>query len=232
MNLANFIVAGCSFSAGTNDKELAINCPTTWSHFLLKKLNPTFFYNLAIPKSGNYSISTNLIYLLESKNHINPENTIIGINFTGLDRIDNMCSQDHPNANRDFSWDHDFKFGWITEGTFITRSQPYNGILQKNIGFEQTKITNCIFIIQCISYLEARNFNYFFMLMNDTIIDAPSWFTNFLNSHKDKWITFDNNQNMHEFSKSKNLLVNDTFHPLPSAHKLMAEHISNKLQLN
>ena len=229
MNLANFIVAGCSFSVGISDKEVAINCPTTWSHFLLSKLNPKFFYNLAIPGSGNFAIANNLIYLLESKNHIEAKDSLIIFNISGLDRIDTMVPVDHPNANKSFSWDKDFKFGWIVEGGFLNNKNVFKGLLQKNMGFEQVQLLSCLSMVQCFSYLESRNFNYRFMLMDNNILNSPVWFTDFLNVRQDKWIQFDHAQSMHEYAKNTNLLSEDKFHPSIHAHKLIADQIFNKI---
>ena len=178
---------------------------------------------------GNFAIANNLTYLLNSKNYINAKDSLIIFNISGLDRIDTMVSVDHPDANKYFSWDKDFEFGWITEGGFNNNKNVFNGLLQKNMGFEQVQILSCLSMVQCFSYLESRNFNYYFMLMNDTILDSPLWFNDFLNKRQDKWIQFNQGKSMYEYAKNTNLLSEDKFHPSIHAHKLIADQILHKI---
>jgi hypothetical protein len=228
--LKQFITAGCSFTAGDSLIENATQLPKTWPHFLLPKLSPEFFYNLAIPGGGNHATSTNLIYLLETKKYIDPTNTLIGINITGLDRVDTMCAVDHPDSNKNFSWNCDFKYGWITEGGFTSNMSPFYGDLQKNIGIEQIHILSALAVIKCFSYLELNKFNYFFMVMDDLVIqDSPLWFFDFLNCRRQQWITFDNHNTMHSFVKEKNLLEKDKFHPSVRGYQLIADMVLEQL---
>lgn len=229
--IKNFIVTGCSFTAGTSDLKMAKENPRTWPHFLLPFLNPELFVNLAIPGAGNFSIANGLTYFLETKKYIDPTNTLIGINFTGLDRIDTMCAVDHPNANRCFSWANDLGFNWITDSNFTQKVQPFNGLLQKNIGLEQVRTLNCLSIIQVLSYLESNNFNYFFMLMNNYILtDSPDWFKTFLNQRRSKWLTFDQYQTVYEFVDANKLTDKDGFHPSLNGYKLIAQTIASTLE--
>jgi hypothetical protein len=225
--IVNFVTAGCSFTAGTSNIDEAKDNPTSWSHFLLPTVMPKFFYNLAIPAGGNVQLTDNLIYLLETKKYIVPENTLIGINITGLDRMDIMCPTDHPNANNLFSWATDFNYGWIPEPGFLNKSPPFNGTLQKNVGLSQIQLTNCLSIVKCFSYLENRGFNYFFMIMHDDIIDdSPDWFRTYLLEQKtSNFIKFGNFMTMHSFAKSQNLLVKDNFHLNKHANQLVAHQI-------
>lgn len=184
---------------------------------------------MAIPGGGNQQISNNLIYLLESKKHLEPKNTLIGINITGLDRFDLMCPIDHPDANKYFSWQQDFGYGWITEGSFCNSAPPFNGKLQKNIGIEQLILYNCLAIIQCFSYIELQGFRYFFMLMDNNILkDSPEWFKNFVlnNSH---FVKFDQVNNMHDFAQQQKELSTDGFHPSKNGYKMIAQQVKDFL---
>jgi hypothetical protein len=225
--ILNFITAGCSFTAGTSCIDQAKKNPVTWAHYLLSTVMPKFFYNLAIPGGGNQQLVDNLIYLLETKKYIDPQNTLIGINITGLDRIDTMCAIDHPNSNKNFSWANEFNYSWITEGSFINKSLPFNGALQKNVGLTQIQLTNCLSIVKCFSYLEKHGFNYFFMIMNDNIIsDSPAWFNSYLLEQKtNSYIKFNDCYSMHSFAKSQNLLEKDNFHPDKNGNQLIASKI-------
>lgn len=227
--LKHFITAGCSFTSGVSTIEEANRAPAVWPHFLLPTISPEFFYNLAVNGGGNCATSANLIYLLETKKYINPDDTLIGINITGLDRLDTMCAIDHPDASN-FSWSHDFGFGWLITGGFNYQGPPFNGALQKNIGLEQIRMLNALAIIQCFSYLELHKFNYFFMVIDDLVIqDSPPWFLDFLNCRQEQWITFNNHNTMHSFAKENCLLEKDDFHPTASGHKLIADAIMKQL---
>lgn len=225
------ITAGCSFTAGTSNLVEALKNPHIWPHFLFQKINSKILINLAIPGGSNRQIANNLIYLLETKKYISPSDSLIGINFTGLDRIDVMCAVDHPDANKYFSWTKEFKFGWITHGGFLDKHPPFNGSLQKNMELAQIQLENCLAIVSCLSYLKLQGFKFVFMLMHDDIIvDSPTWFQNILTEeYADNYVTLENQRSMHAFAKSKNLLNADNFHPNEEAHKLISEHVNNFL---
>ena len=232
--IEHFIVAGCSFSAGASLISQAEN-PKVWPDFLLPVLKPKFFINLAMPCSGNLAIAGNLTLCLETKKNISPTNSIIGINISGLERIDIMCSVDHPAANKYFSWSKDLGHNWITHGAWVglEKSSPFYGSLQKNMELEQARTLSCLSIVHCFSYLELHNFKYFFMLMDDHIInDSPAWFIDYLDQRKDKFIKFGQHQSMHSYAKSCEELLPDKFHPSVIGHKLIAEQIKSFIQKN
>jgi len=227
-----FITSGCSFTAGNSNIEIAQQDPWVWPHYLLTTVQPQFFYNLAIPAGGNKQIAHNLVYLLESKPYITPADTLIGINLTGLDRIDTMCAVDHPNANRFFSWTGDFGYGWITQGSFAFTGPPFVGILQKHMELKQIQLDNCLSIVQCLTYLEARGFEYFVMLMDDTIReDAPAWFKDrVLNNLKHRFVDFVESDSMYSYAKSQNCLGADGFHPNRQGQKLISSKVNTHLK--
>lgn len=228
--LRQFITAGCSFTAGSSSIDVARNTPDVWPDFLLTKINPAFFYNIAVPGNGNHAIGTNLTYLLETKTDIKPEDTLIGINITGLERIDIMCAVNHPDANKYFSWDKDFGYGWITENIFVNKIPPFHGTLQKNMELAQVQRLNAIAIIKCFSYLELKKFNYFFMVMDHYVIeDSPQWFLDFLNARQDKWVTLEGYKDMWSFSKDKNLLAEDKLHPTVQGQQYISNIVMKHL---
>ena len=241
MPIDYFIVAGCSFSAGSSDISSSTENPSSWPHYLLPDIQPKFFYNLAIPGGGNTQICHNLIYLLESKSWITPENCLIGINFTELCRIDTMCPVDHPNANPYFSWNKDFNFSWITEGAFTAALPPFKGLLQKNMGYDQVTLLNSLLITQCLNYLDQKGFNYFFMLMTSDSLDksnlpqhyqtrSPTWLIETINQHRHKnFVSFEFADSMYDYCKIKDLLAEDKFHPNQTGYKKIASKVKTFL---
>lgn len=223
--------AGCSFTAGTSDIHLAKNNPQSWGHFLLSKINPRIYINLGIPGGGNRQIADNLIYLLNSKPEITPSNSLILFNISGLDRIDTMCSIEHPDANKNFSWSKDFGFSWITEGGFVSTNAPFYGALQKNMELEQIRLSSCLAIIQLLAFLKLKKFRFFFMTLDDKIFEeCPTWFKTVIFEHYNhNYIRFGEVFSMHEFAKSKNLLAPDRFHPNLEANQLVANVVYETL---
>jgi len=231
--IKNFITVGCSFTAGTSNIDLAKKNPTRWPHFLLSIIDPDFFANLAISGGGNSSQMTSLTCFLETKKNIIPTDTLIILNLTGLYRVDTMCSIDHPDANPHISWAQDLGFTWITCDMLGTKISAISKFLHKNMELEQIKTFSCLAIIQGLSYLESNNFNYFFMLMDDFILeDSPEWFRNFLEQRKNKWIKFDQHQTMHSYVSELELTCEDNFHPSTDGHKLIAQNIIDTLKLH
>jgi len=232
----HFITTGCSFTAGTIPlpHNLADNWKifgNVWPHFCFAEMNTNEdqFVNLALSGGGNISASANLIYYLETNKHqLTHENTLIGINLTGLHRWDTICEVDNVNANKDLCCidptgiDHFSKqlgFGWITEG--IDYEHPRLNI----------DLLNCLSVLQCFSYLELNKFRYFFMIMNNDIYNfAPAWFQQVLDSRHDSWIKFNAGPGMMEFVKQQNLTRSATdFHPSTQGHQLIAQIVINFL---
>ena len=224
------VISGCSFSAGTSDMHLAAGRPTTWSHFLLPKISPKIFVNLAMPGGGNIAAAYNIVYLLETKKFFTSNETLVLFNITGLDRFDTICYKDNAYANSSFSWNQDFGFGWITEGGFAhgrwSTQMPFKGMLHKNIGMDQLITFNSLSIINTITYLEANNFQYAFMLMDQHVeTDTPDFLKRFLNNRSAHYITFDGISNMHEYCKQNTWLKKDQFHPSHEGHSAIADFV-------
>lgn len=233
----NFITTGCSFSAGTislphDTAEDWRTRGSIWNHFCFAEMDPSKnkFVNLALSGGSNISATANLIYYLEThKPTVTNQNTLIGINLTGLNRYDTVCSLDDPNINVDLCCidprgiDHPSKelgFGWVSLGN--------------NHRIPHAEILNCLSLLQCFCYLESNNFNYFFMLMNDSIYTrAPQWFKTVLDQRTNRWITFDGVMGMMEFVLKHNLARSaKDHHPSIDGNKLIAEYVLEFLEKN
>ena len=233
--MLNFITTGCSFTAGIiplpHDSQDDWNIKgSVWPHFLFAKMSPgkDKFRNFALPGGGNIAATANLIYYLETnKTTVRPDNTIIGINITGTNRLDTICDINDTQINADLCCidstgiDHHSKelgFGWITHCN--------------NHRNKQVDIQNCLSISQCFSYLDLHKFQYFFMVMNDAIYsDSPGWFKDTLDQHCNQWIKFGTTMGMMEFAKDKKLTVSsNNHHPTIECHKLIANHIIDFLK--
>lgn len=224
----NLIFAGCSFSTSSSDLSDCSTNAHAWPQYLAQFMSPKIFNNLSMPGGGNKSIAHNLIYYLESKSYLDLEKTFIGFNISGLDRIDTICTVTHPDANKHFSWDKDFGFGWITSGGWTSKKSPFFGVLEKHMGYEQTIIDNCLTVSSLIAFLDFKKVKYRFMLMEDKIYQqGPNWWMQML--RKNPNLIRPDGLNMFEWSKKNNCLMDDRFHPSDEANQYFAKVIFNSL---
>jgi hypothetical protein len=227
----NFIVTGCSFTAGTiplphDDPGHWERRGSVWPHFLYSKMNTKEdkFLNLALPGAGNVAALSNLIYYLET-NKPPVDQTTIGFNLTGLDRLDTIRGVNEPHNTDLCCIDtkgivHPSKFlgfGWETS---VTQHKIF-----------KINILSCLTILQAVTYLDHAGYNYFFMLMNNAIYNnSPEWFKSVLDQRKNRWITFNGTIGMLEFARSNNLLISDSdWHPNTDGHKLIASYVTKHL---
>jgi hypothetical protein len=230
-----FLVSGCSFTvSGSNPAELQKKI-WRWPDPLALEYNIKIINNLAIAGNGNTAIVQNLSYALEeSKLVFSPETTLVMFNITGLDRIDLMVPNSHPDINQIGSWHDIFPFAWITSGGYVGlasgNAQKLIDSLHKNLDWEPIIMANCLTIINFIQRLEADGYRYYFMLMDDQILnDSPKFFQNFIKSKSNSWITFGEYQSMHGYGKSLGLLDTDNFHLTLEGDLKIAEFVKQKI---
>jgi hypothetical protein len=220
----NFITSGCSFTSGvvnaTNLAELNDQA-FSWPHYCLLEmgLENSNFLNFAMSGGGNIAAFNNLVYYIESSNLIDASDTLIGINLTGLDRYDTICHTTHARSNYDLSArdvKEKLKFNWIIHG---------NNREKLDRGITELQIHNCLCILQGITYLESKNFDYFFMLMNDAIYyTAPDWFQKFLDARQHRWVKFGSIVGMAEFVMQQQVTTPDG-HPSKVGHKMLSKQV-------
>jgi hypothetical protein len=153
------------------------------------------FINLAMGSGGNTAAFVNLCYLLNLNKQYAPESTLIGFNITALTRKDKMCDVDDTRQSQ-----HKAS---VDVAKHLGLSW-YPDKMEKDEKLEHIVIQNACKVIESISYLESRNFPYFFMLMNDSIYTtSPLWFKEFLDERKNKtWILLDGYLSMESYSDS------------------------------
>jgi hypothetical protein len=217
------LAGGCSFSVSSSLVEEANVNPHSWTHHLINYYNINRFANMSIPAGGNSALVNNLIYYLETKPDWNPSTTLVGFNITELHRLDVMCPVDHPNHNTNFSWDHDLRHGIITLGPFTSTATPFNGLMQKHMGWDQVIKLNCLELVKLFTYLEHRRFSYFYMLIDDTVLeDSPDWFKKVLEKYKHRQAL---SSGMAEFAREHNEVNDDNWHPSKYGQELIAKEI-------
>lgn len=222
----NLIVAGCSFSEGTNRKELFNNTPETWSHFLVNKYLTSVnrYINLGIPGGGNTQIVKSLIYTLETTN-LNPNETLVLFNITGLQRIDLMCQIEQPDHNEYFRWKNMYNFSYINIPHLNSTDTIFKDLLHKNLGYNEVVLSNSIELIGLFHYLKSKNIDYKFMLLDNTIEERCP---DVLKTYIDSAIKF-NGLNMYEYCEENNLLDTDNFHPSTDGYSALSDFIYQSL---
>lgn len=230
------LVSGCSFTTSGSDVASLIENVVSWPDPLVKEYNIKIINNLAMQGNGNTSICQGLSYVINSelRHSFPPERTLILFNITGLDRIDLMVPNSHPDINTLGSWHRVFPFAWITSGGWLGQrsgnSKKLIDSLQKNMGWEQVILSNCLTIINLVRSLESLGYRYHFMLMDDQILkDAPEFFVEFIKTKSDHWITFGEHLSMHAYGDSLGVLQDDNFHLSIDGNIKISKVVSQKI---
>lgn len=222
------VAAGCSFTACSS--SLAQK-PLSWAGMLAHSLGVDIFANLAIPGGGNTAMAHNVMHFLQTKPHFSNQNSLVVFNITGVDRIDTICESDHPDTNGCFSWYKDLGTGWITEGGFQTVKSPFYGARQKHQGYAPTCVSSVLQVISLTSYLTAKQFAWYFMIMDQGVLtNSPTFFRSFLDSVQAHWIKPDGYETMLDFCQAKNLVLEDNFHPSLDGHTGLHHAVLNVIK--
>lgn len=231
--IKNFIVTGCSFTASrledVEDTVEAWNLRAShWPHTVFAKLGPRgkTFINLAMGAGGNTAAFVNLCYLLNLKQEYTPQNTLIGFNITALTRKDHMCLPDDARQSEhreSVDVPKHLGISWYPEP--CGEDDIINHVM----------IQNSCKVIESISYLEHRGFDYFFMLMSDSVYTtAPSWFRKFLDARRNtNWILLDGYLSMQAYSNSiKGWRTPNDTHPNLETNRIIGKKVKEFLGLD
>lgn len=228
MKYKKILVSGCSFSVGSSSLDEAKQNPSTWSHYLINNYltDINALMNVALSGGGNTAMVKNLVAAIETQPVVDPKDTLIIFNITGLQRIDMICPVDHYDVNKNNSWAQCFGFNWINLPHLSTINTVYKDIIQKNSGWNETILENSLELVLLFGYLENKGFDYKFMVMDKTIFErAPDFLKPYLNAALD----FDGHKTMHEFCKANNLLDKDGFHPSDQGYRTISKYIFDDL---
>ena len=183
-----------------------------------------------MPGGGNLAAGVNLIYYLET-HFCDPQTTLVLFNVTEFDRID-TATRYHPDSNPHFSWADDMGIEWITEGSFVANCKPFNGMLQKNIGYETTVVFNVLQAILVQEYLCGRGYKYKWMYMSDRCIEQiPNDLRSSMLRFENDRISFGDYHSMREWVLSMDMTISEKDdHPNKQGHKKIADRILEVLK--
>jgi hypothetical protein len=173
------LTAGCSYSTCDDSIEEAIESPKIWPQFLFSMLPAKYMSNLGMQGSGVQSTDYNLINFCETQ-YVDPAKTIVIFNISQLHRWDSMCHQSHPAACNNFNWATPLQHNWLIE-----KSDPKHSLfneINRHMEHEQKIKSNCLALIGLMSYLEQKNLQYYFIMLDDNRFgkNTPEFFRNFI----------------------------------------------------
>ena len=142
-----------------------------------------------------------------------------------------MCNWSHPNACDHFSWDNLLQHSWLVEKMNQTHSIFTE--INRHMESKQKIKSNCLALIGLMSYLEQKKLRYYFIMLDDNRVDnnTPEFFRNFIEKKLTRLVTVQGFNSMLEFSRSTGMLSADLRHPSTDGHRVIAEHIFQKILL-
>lgn len=186
----HFIVSGCSFTETYSPFK-------SWSEWVVEDLYKTALTSKAMGSQGNGLISRSIIYEVTRKmdNGVQPEDMIVGVQWSGSDRMDFLVGDSQLaslnldrtrgvfDTNPDTNWD-----GWMENPTGFISDQPKKWVIS-NLGWKLAKdyymkwhstqfgsVMTLEHILRTQWFLEKHNIKYFMTTMNSRVLlpDAGS----------------------------------------------------------
>lgn len=235
--IKNLVVSGCSF---TQTPVGHLN----WSVYLRNKITDVNYINHARSGAGNNYIADSMIkYLLLARP--DPNETLVMIMWTGVSRVDFNVSQDYYDLLTDWNNKETTNHSRYVCSSGIGGAWPMiprsmfeeiykamdNRALASNTLFQMVSLRN---------FLENNRYNYKFMSYVNYWQDSPEWYSpnlDFSITHYakgdpllsglgDQWIWANEQKDcLYEFAKSRNMLLDDNFHPTQQAQEMFFEQV-------
>jgi len=224
----HLVVSGCSF---TSNLPAPDDEPFQWPN-LIAEWSGIKLHNLAIPGAGNTHIS-NSIRLYLDINNLPPEETLVIVMWSGIDRIDFMTDPDASKFTSvyPFGYDYSDSAELSLGGNWWNISNPCD--IQKAIINYSKFQNNETYAIQSYlnmqslsDYLSIRGYKYYFTSYfnynildkiegnNDSGIDFFGILKKLnLSSDRFTWVALDPCQYFGNWSKKYSTLQQDNFHP-------------------
>lgn len=220
LNYKNLLVSGCSFTYNNSDEHSA-----TWPYYLRDLGGFENVLDCSMVGAGNQHILNSVLYALESEK-INPQETLVIIQWAGHDRDDYVIAPENLN-------DYPFRYYYssdsvagITGGEGVVNFKDKDTIqkLQVMKNHASRSIENFVRIKSLHSYLKTKGFPFIFFEYRD--YKLPGRDNNFdPKPYLSKPAEKEYRNMMTEFSENfykhcikNDLLEDDDFHPNPDGH--------------
>ena len=218
MAYKNLLVSGCSFT-----KDWGNGWPTA----LKDILGIPNLYDCSIPGGGNTHIHHSIISKLEMYRDITPNDTLVGVMWTGANRIDTLVSK--ASLGEYFSeYQHcPGVFTGLTggQGTDGNLKAPVLGGLYDIKDERVLSYETFINVVSLHHYLESRGFKHFFLNWRDMNLPARDKAHDWTKHVPDVSDLFLDIQDMYTFSLKRDMMLDDDYHPHSDGRKLWCQEV-------
>lgn len=235
--IKNLVVSGCSFTQTPVGHK-------NWSVYLRDLIPGVDYVNHARSGGGNNYITDSMIkYLLEQRP--NPRETLVMIMWTGVSRVDFNVSQEYYDLLTDWNNKETTDHCRYVCSSGIGRAWP---ALPRSLFEEIYKAMDnralasntLLQIVSLKNFLENHGYVYKFMSYVNYWQDSPDWYSpnlDFSIAHYagdnpllqdlgDQWIWVNKQKDcLYEFAKSRDMLLDDGFHPTQEAQEMFFEQV-------
>jgi len=215
----NLLVSGCSFTKDWG---------TGWPSNLKDGLNIQNLIDCSISGAGNTHIHHSIISKLETNTLLTPDNTLVGVMWSGADRVDSLVSK---NSLQEY-WEVYEHFPnvctGLTGGDGAGKGNVPNSVLQNLFSVKDRMVLSVDTFINIVSlhhYLENKGFKHFFVNWRNMDLPARDKSHNWTNDVPDIAKLFLDIEDVYSFSLKRNMLQEDDFHPTAEGFKLWSSEI-------
>jgi hypothetical protein len=220
----NLIVSGCSFTYNEHHTHIA------WGNILAAwaGMNIT---NLAVNGAGNQHIANSIILYLE-KNKPSPDDTLIMVMWSGLERVDWITDRS-VTKDSDFT-NHTYHYDEFNELTIKRIKHSHIASTFSNFLKYQSQqsltLASWLAMMSLTTYLKNNNYKFYYTSYYDIFDTARGDYENILATldltlDKTDWINLISNEYLGNFVIEKNLTAHDGWHPTIIGQEVWTEEI-------
>jgi hypothetical protein len=219
----HLVVSGCSFTHQTN----RIPGHFSWAN-LLANWTGMQIHNLAISGVGNDHISRSIILYLE-KNKLPPEDTLVIVMWSGINRIDWITDAKDSKFSKEYSFNYQYDDynELVTGGAWWNTTMP-TPLMKAIIDYSKYQSIHSLTLhswlaMQNLSnYLKVNQYTHCYTsYLNYKSIGRAADYVDFdtelkkLNLYLDKesWLPLDDNEYYGDWARKRKYLEGDSFHP-------------------
>ena len=162
----NLLVSGCSFTFNNSEKDAC-----SWPYYLRDLSNFNEVHDCSQSGAGSNHIFNSIVYELETNKSLSPENTLVVVCWSGLERFD-VIAQTEITKSWHFMSNYHFndKFSTLTLAKTTASKEPLDNLsnaYSKLIDWNAQIIQSALHIIALREYLRSQNYNYVFAQYHD-----------------------------------------------------------------
>ena len=235
--IKNLVIGGCSFTQTPVDH-------LNWSVYLRNAVPGVNYINHARSGAGNNYIADSMIKYLLSE-HPGTQETLVVVMWTGVSRVDFNVSREYYDSLTDWNnKEHTDHARYVcSSGIGVDRPMIPGSLFRELYTAMDYRALASNTLFQMVSlrnFLENNGYAYKFMSYVNYWQDSPDWYTpnlDFSITHYaqndplllglgDQWIWVNEQKDcLYEFAKSRNMLLDDGFHPTQQAQEMFFDQV-------